>query len=86
MNNFLNFFQGPDSENSSKRLIGIIAGIVFCVLALVGGLHFLEKEQPQDFQNLLETVGYFSGTLLGLGIADILLKKKYDKPSPNAGS
>ncbi len=86
MNNFLNFFQGPDSENSSKRLIGIIAGIVFCVLALVGGLHFLEKDQAQDFQNLLETVGYFSGTLLGLGIADILLKKKYDKSTNNGGT
>jgi hypothetical protein len=80
----LQFFQGQDGENSAKRLIGIIAGLVFCVLTMIGGLHFLAKDQSKEFQDLIGTVGYFSGTLLGFGIADIFLKKKYDiKPPAN---
>lgn len=86
MSDIVGFLQSPDGQNSSKRLVGIISGILFCLLAFFGGMYFLLHNEAEHFQNLLETVGYFSGTLLGFGVADIFFKKKYDKTANTDGA
>jgi hypothetical protein len=81
MSKISEFFEGANGQNSSKRLIGIIAGLVFCLLAFIGGLNFLEKNQSKEFQDLIESIAWFSGSLLGLGLGDIFLKRRYDSKS-----
>lgn len=76
----LQFLQGPDGENSSKRLAGILTTLVILGLATIGGYTFLAHEKNADFLELVDTLCWFAGGMLGLGVADILLKKKYDKP------
>ncbi len=84
---FLEFFQGQEGENSAKRLIGIAAGIAFCILSIYGGFFLLQHEKLKEFQDLIETVSIFSGGLLGIGIADLLIKKKYgSKPKNNSSN
>ncbi len=80
---FLQFFQGPDGENSSKRLAGIASTFIMLGLSTIGGYVFLKHGKNADFLELVDTLCWFAGGLLGLGVADILLKKKYDKPVQN---
>lgn len=79
----LEFLQGPDGESSSKRLAGLATTIVILVLASIGGIRFLDQQKNADFLELIDTLCWFAGGMLGLGVADILLKKKYDKPKDN---
>lgn len=71
-----NFFQGPNGESSSKRLIGIIAGIVLAVLAFVGGMFFLIKNDAENFLDLFNQLGIFAGYMLTAGLADNFLMRK----------
>ncbi len=73
---FLTFFQGPEGENSSKRLIGISAGFLFELLAGIGALVFLWQNKTDKFLDLVELIGYFSSYLLTTGLADHFLKKR----------
>lgn len=73
--NFLNFLQGPNAENSSKRLAGISAMILALTLSLLGGIFLLKHNQIDDFLSLVNSLFLTGGTLLGLGIADNFFKK-----------
>lgn len=79
--NIINFLQNSDGENSSKRLIGIASGFIVCYLAIRGGEHFLAIKDSKSFNDLVETVAIFSGTMLGIGFGEFLTKRKYDKPA-----
>lgn len=71
------FFQGPNGESSSKRLIGIIAGIVLVILAFIGGVFFLIKNDAENFLDLFNQLGIFTGYMLTAGLADnFLIRKK----------
>lgn len=70
------FFQGPGGEASSKRLIGIIAGIVLVTLAFVGGIFFLIMNDAENFLDLFNQLGIFAGYMLTAGLADNFLMRK----------
>lgn len=76
---FLTFFQGPEGENSSKRLIGISAGLLFEILACIGALVFLWQSKDDKFLDLVELIGYFSSYHLTTGLADHFLKRRGKK-------
>lgn len=80
---FLQFFQGPDGENSSKRLAGIAATLVMLGLSIFGGIHFIRHDNNRDFLDLVETLCMFAAGMLVTGLADIFMKKKYDKNLAN---
>lgn len=82
----LQFFQGPDGENSAKRLAGLVTTIVLLGLSAAGSYVFLKHGKNSDFLEIIDNLCWFGGGLLGLGVADILLKKKYDKPIQNPPS
>lgn len=75
----LEFLKGPDGENSSKRLAGLSAAFVFLILSIAGGITFLIEKDARSFLDLLDGVSLFSIGGLGLGVFDILFKKKYPK-------
>jgi len=70
-----NFFKGPGQENSSKRLVGILAGIILIYLAFRGGETFLSLGKSDEFLKLFEIFCYFVAAILGLGLADHCIKK-----------
>lgn len=70
------FFCGPGGEASSKRLIGITAGIVLATLAFIGGLFFLIKNDAENFLDLFNQLGIFTGYMLTAGLADNFLQRK----------
>ena len=73
------FLQGPDGENSSKRLAGLLATFVFLLLSSVGGYFFLQRNDHKSFLELLDGVSLFAIGGLGLGVFDVFFKKKYGK-------
>lgn len=77
--NIFEFLQGPDGESSSKRLAGLLASFVFLILSIAGGIFFLIKNDARSFLDLLDGVSLFAIGGLGLGVFDILFKKKYPK-------
>lgn len=79
--NLSQFFQGPNGEKSSKRLIGIIGGVALVYLAVRGGEHFLEKENSEAFLRLFDSLAIFVAGVLGLGLADHKNKKENEKVS-----
>lgn len=83
---FSEFFQGPDGENSSKRLAGVFSTFVLLVLAFSGGVVFLIRNDSKSFLDLLDTISLFATGTLGLGVFDLLFKKRYDKTSPHLTS
>jgi hypothetical protein len=82
----LQFFQGPDGENSSKRLAGILTTLVMLALSSVGGYAFLKNHDYKNFLDLIDTLCLFASGMLVTGLADIFLKKHYGKNLPNPPS
>lgn len=82
----IEFFQGPEGENSSKRLAGLSASFVFLVLSMAGGILFLKRNDARSFLDLLDSVSMFAIAGLGLGIFDVFFKKRYDKNNLNSSS
>lgn len=80
---FSEFLQGPDGENSSKRLAGILSTFVLLILTSSGGIVFLIRNDSKSFLDLLDTISLFATGTLGLGVFDLLFKKRYDKANPN---
>lgn len=81
---FSEFFQGPDGENSSKRLAGILSTFLLLILAFSGGIVFLMRNDPRSFLEILDTISLFATGALGLGVFDLLFKKRYDKNNSNS--
>lgn len=79
--NLSQFFQGPNGEKSSKRLIGIIGGLALIYLAVRGGEHFLAKENSEAFLRLFDSLAIFVAGVLGLGLVDHKNKKENEKVS-----
>lgn len=80
---FSEFFQSPDGENSSKRLAGLLSTFVLLTLASSGGIVFLIRNDSKSFLDLLDTISLFATGTLGLGVFDLLFKKRYDKTNTN---
>lgn len=73
---YIHFFQGPDGENSSKRLIGIVGGLAFIILCLIGGMVLLYAKNTANFLDVIQLLGYFSSYHLTTGLVDHFLKKR----------
>ena len=72
----IGFLQGPEGEFSSKRLIGVISGICLIALAFAGGIFFLIKNDAENFLDLFNQLGIFTGYMLTAGLADNFLMRK----------
>jgi len=72
----LEFLQDADKHLSSKRLAGLSAALTFILLAICGGVVMLASGNYQDFIRLLDSVGVFSMTILGVGIFEYKYKNK----------
>jgi len=72
----LEFLQDADKQLSSKRLAGLSAALTFILLAISGGVVMLASGNYQDFIRLLDSVGVFSMTILGVGIFEYKYKNK----------
>jgi hypothetical protein len=70
----LEFLQDSDKQLSSKRLAGLSAALTFILLAILGGVVMLVSGNYQDFIRLLDSVGVFSMTILGVGIFEYKYK------------
>jgi len=70
----LEFLQDSDKQLSSKRLAGLSAALTFIVLAILGGAVMLINGNYQDFIRLLDSIGVFSMTILGVGIFEYKYK------------
>ena len=68
------FLQDSDKQLSSKRLAGLSAALTFILLAILGGAVMLISGNYQDFIRLLDSVGVFSMTILGVGIFEYKYK------------
>ncbi len=77
--NFIRFFQGPDGENSSKRLAGLLVTIDILYIAFHACEHFIATAKDAELNNLIETLCFFAGGLLTVGLAEIFMKKKYNQ-------
>lgn len=84
---FLTFFQGPEGENSSKRLAGLLTTFVMLGISIATSVHFIRTDKNNELIDLIETLCFFAAGLLAAGLADILMNKKYGKnlasPSSN---
>lgn len=76
---WLQFLQGPDGESSSKRLAGLLITIVILYIAFRACEHFIATAKDAELNNLIETLCFFAGGLLTAGLAEILMKKKYNQ-------
>ena len=70
------FLQDANKQLSSKRLAGLSAALTFILLAILGGVVMLINGNYQDFIRLLDSVGVFSMTILGVGIFEYKYKNK----------
>ena len=75
-NRIIEFLQDSDKQLSSKRLAGLSAALTFILLAISGGVVMLVNGNYQDFIRLLDSVGVFSMTILGVGIFEYKYKNK----------
>ena len=75
----IEFLQDSDKQLSSKRLAGLSAALTFILLAILGGVVMLINGNYQDFIRLLDSIGVFSMTILGVGIFEYKYKNKNDK-------
>lgn len=73
----LGYLQGVDDEPSSKRLLGVMSGLVFCGLCLAGGIVQLHERAFGDFQDVLVIIGAYSAGLLGVSVFERRTKAKY---------
>lgn len=82
----LTFLQGVDTEPSSKRLLGVVTGLTFCLLCLAGGIVELREKAFNDFENILIIIGGYSAGLLGVSVFERRTKAKYNivttEPTP----
>jgi cbb3-type cytochrome oxidase subunit 3 len=62
------FLQDSNKQLSSKRLAGLSAALTFILLAILGGSIMLISRNYQDFIRLLDSVGVFALTILGVGV------------------
>ena len=72
----IEFFQDSEKQLSSKRLAGLSAALTFILLAILGGVVMLINGNYQDFIRLLDSIGVFSMTILGVGIFEYKYKNK----------
>lgn len=86
MINLLQFFQGPEGENSSKRLAGISATFVALVIAIATAIHFINTAKDKELIDLIETLCLFSASLLTAGLAEKYLRKYANKDNDNSNN
>lgn len=84
--NFIRFFQGPEGENSSKRLAGLATTFVLLGISIATAVHFIKADKNAELIDLIETLCFFAAGLLAAGLADILMTKKYGKNLANPSS
>jgi hypothetical protein len=73
----IQFLSNADNELSSKRLAGISASFIFCLLSLFGGITFLcGKDSNDDFISLLWVVSTYSAAILGVSVFESKSKPK----------
>lgn len=72
----MEFLQDSQKQLSSKRLAGLSAALAFILLAISGGVVMLVSGNYQDFIRLLDSIGVFSMTILGVGIFEYKYKNK----------
>jgi len=72
----IEFLQDSDKQLSSKRLAGLSGALTFILLGILGGVVMLTKGNYQDFIRLLDSIGVFSMTILGVGIFEYKYKNK----------
>lgn len=82
---FTQFFQGPEGDNSSKRLAGLTTTFVMLGIAIAVAVHFINTAKDKELLDLIETLCFFAAGLLAAGLADILMTKKYGKNMANTG-
>lgn len=86
MTNSIKFLQGPEGENSSKRLAGISATFVALVIAIVTAIHFINTAKDKELIDLIETLCLFSASLLTAGLAEKYLRKYANKDNNNSNN
>jgi len=72
----IEFLQSVNNQLSSKRLAGLSATLTFILLSLIGGLTMLFTGNFQDFIRLIDSVGVFAITILGVGVFEYKYKEK----------
>ena len=72
----IEFLQDSDKQLSSKRLAGLSGALTFILLGILGGVVMLTKGNYQDYIRLLDSVGVFSMTILGVGVFEYKYKNK----------
>lgn len=71
----LEFLQSADKQLSSKRLAGLSATLTFILLSLFGGATMLFTGNFEDFIRLIDSIGVFAITILGVGVFEYKYKK-----------
>lgn len=84
--NLIKFFQGPEGENSSKRLAGLATTFVLLGISIAAAVHFICVKDAKNLLDLIDTLCLFAAGLLAAGLADILMTKKYGKNLSNPSS
>jgi uncharacterized membrane protein len=79
------FFEGPNKTLSSKRLVGILAGLVSCYCIIRITEHFIAVNNSEALLRLADSAMLFTLTCLGLGISDHITKNK-NETTPNSNS
>lgn len=74
MKRIIEFLQSADKQLSSKRLAGLSATLTFILLSLAGGVTMLITGNYQDFIRLIDSVGVFAITILGVGVFEYKYK------------
>lgn len=64
----LSYLKGVDDEPSSKRLLGVLSGIIFSLLCFIGGIVELKHKQYGAFDNILMIASGYSAALLGVSV------------------
>lgn len=80
------FLEGAEGENSSKRLAGLTTSFVMLGISIIAAFHFIIDDKDAELLDLIETLCVFAAGLLTVGLADILMSKKYGKNLANTDS
>jgi peroxiredoxin len=72
MKDFSQFLKSVNGDLSSKRLAGLTGWITFLLLSASGAITFLCKNQPADFNSVVETVAWASAAVLGVSVVEHL--------------
>jgi hypothetical protein len=76
---FSQIFQDENGNYSSKRFIGIIAGLTLCVTMIINS-YSQNNIKPSD--TLVDAVAMLSFGCLGLASADKIFAKKFGNDKP----